>query len=303
MAKKSEYGYLFEEKANLFDQIVNATEEASEEMQAMIKVWDGHVKNASKTTLGEAKFFGKTFAEALQVGTSKGGYPQLQIGSGPTHLGKNTIAGINALRSIASGKYAKLQWHFHQSWFDPRRDAIGVVSAFVNGEWKFFDWRNGAYVPSRRMDTLEYLNRVRKHEEIDKLIQSLEFGSSYTLVFNRDLELSLYQERIKDSLEKTLDVVWADIAQEYAEAASRGLILRGDATRNDAVKANPDKLIVNGVDLTKVKKPVTITYNVPSSTRPVIIYFDPADEKSKKILDNLAHAPSVQIVSVEEVTE
>jgi hypothetical protein len=298
----SKYSYLFDQSksVNLQDLAAASTEEATEEMKVLISAWDKHLKSGEKTTLGEAKFFGKKFAEALQIGTSKNGFPQVQIGEGPTHLGLNTISGINALRSIASGKYEQLEWHFHKSWFDPRRDAEGVISVFVDGEWKFFDWRNGAICESRRMDKFEYQNRVRKHEEIDKLIQSLKFGSSYTLVFNRDQELALFQQRIKESLEKTCAVVWEEIAQEYAEAASKSGMLYGNNTVNNAIKPSTDRLVVDGINLAEVKTPVNVTYRVPSSTRPVVILFDPTSEGSAQLLNNLLYAPpAVQLLKIE----
>lgn len=295
------FDYLFKNNpSDLQSLVAERTQNNRAEIADLKKAYDARQAEAAEVSLAER------IAElGITEGTSKGGWPQISVGTGKTMLARSTVSAINAILSIAADKYEILDWHFHRAWFDPTTDAEGVVSAYVDGEWKFFDWKNGSLQPSKAMSKERWINQVRKHEEIDRLLQAKEYGNSFVVVLNRAEEQAHYQERIKDRLESSLADVWEMISADASVASLKRNLLRSNGNGSGTSVEMSDERKAFVEKLSKLRVPHNITIKTPQSPSGVVIRYDPTDATAKASFLNRVKnsAPNVEFVSYEKATE
>ena len=258
--------------------------ERDENLAEMLSEYDKHLESLET----------KGFAEALEEfgmieELSTNNYPQIRIGEGLTVLARNSRAAINALVSLAAGKYQELDEEIreavHVAWFDPRRDAEGIASVKVNGEWTFFDGMNGDTVPSKMSDNRRRFQSA-KHEEINRLMRCEKNKTAYVIVLNRQEELDHFQERVKGRLELSIPELYEALAND-AQAAKTVRKLYGQGVTN-----NPSRPVDHSELQGKIKPGVILVFN----TKGVINRHLVTEENVDGInLNNLSPATTVTI--------
>jgi hypothetical protein len=199
-------------------------------------------------------------------------------------------------------KYEVLEWNRHIAWFDPRFDAQAVLSEFVNGEWRFSDWRNGAFVPSKSVrkprPTIEfkdlyngerqYLNQVKKHFSIDAFLQAEMFNVPFQIVLNLGEERDHYQTRIKACLEMTLPEIWEQEVG-FAETAKLKSTFAGTLPKQERQAVENHTAFCT--QLAQLTKQATIVARTPMGR--LEIAFDPIN--AAKVIEKVqASSPAIE---------
>jgi len=276
------FSYLFNDNitnnTDIRSLVANHTANEDVRIQEMYDEYMEHLEVAKTMTLAEG-LAGLSFKQV----ESPGGYPALVAGNGERNmLAKDTFAAINAILAIAANKYRVLDKHYHEAWFDATRDAEGIASAYIDGAWKFFDWNNGAFVPSK-MSSNRRKKQERKHDAIDAVLRVQQYKHSYLIVLNKEEELSHAQTRIIDRLEMTLDKVWEEIANDYNETVQKRAFYQNGANTN-TTRVLPEEVVKDREKfvkkLEKLVDPVNVTYDTPVR-KGVVVLFDPSNANAR----------------------
>ena len=279
----------------------------SQEINSKTADFLAHKENAADVTLMSAlEEYG--FEET----TSTNGFPSVKVGEGSTSLSRNTIPAINAVLSIVSDKYEILDPNYHQARHDPRIDADGVLTMLIDGEWVVFDYVDGDYRPSRSIVPADagvpfekwtrgnerYSNQMRKHVEINRFLKAKAFGTSFLIVLNREEELALYQERIKDRLEMSLPEVWEATVQDYKAAKVKSHFRRGSTAPTTRAVSEQAQAAVD--KLNKVKTPYDV--HISSGAGRFTILFDPSEDNADSIIRRIQSSDSSVTFEIEKAS-
>jgi hypothetical protein len=265
----------------------------------------------------------KTFAEYWNVaplnvteGVSVGNYRMLTIGNpnGVNNIAVYSIPALNALSDLP--KYDKPKWHFHEALFDPRKDErdVRVVYDVTTAHFAFFNWKNGAFSPSllnnpNRIAKLyqdknpkiysnlmnKLMRMVRKHLELDRLLNCLENGYCYTIILRTDADVAHYENNIKKYFEAPYSEYHAAQIARWSAADAADDIANPVPTQPafiETVKGDRAEILA---ELSAALEPVDVEYTTLSSTIPVVRTFNPEEpEKSSApniSLKAIANAP------------
>ena len=267
--------------------------EAREEIKKLAEEYDNRLNEAGELSLAEC-----LSEMGLVEETSTNGWPQVSLGDGEkATLCRNSFSGINAIVKMATGKYKVLDWRYHEAWFDPRRDAQGVISVFDGTKWRFFDWVNGAIKPAAKMGTARWKAQVRLHEEIDRIINTVEFGGKYAVVLNRSDEQEHYNEKVTKRLELSVPELWDALLQDAKEGAVKRSLSVGNGSGDAPVN---EKRTAFAEMVGQLDTPHNI--KAKTSMGEVTIYYNP-EKKEAALRRILRAAPGVEFIGVEKVAE
>jgi hypothetical protein len=230
-------------------------------------------------------------------------------------LAENVKATVNAMLGVAAQKYKILDVNYHQVWFDPRTDAPAVLTLWDDKQlrWVVFDWKNGAFTPSKRVvphvsgtrtdGNDQYFFQSNKHEAIRDWLASKDLGTSYLAVMTFDDQLAHYQRKIRDRIELPLTEVWELINQDNNEGSLKRSLTRG-STRTKAVDVSPEREEFLA-ELAEVNDDVLVVFTSPNTNRETTILFPASDSVAKDAaLKRLRNANlSVQYIGTQEIEE
>lgn len=272
-------------------------EEYVERVNEMLADYEKWIKSYGKLTLGEA-----WTKRGIRIGTSSGGHPSLILGDAKTKCqpAMNTISGLNALADLP--KYRILKVHFHETAFDPTRDAPGVRSIFNarTGQWNFQDWRNGAFVPTRIKDLRNF---EAKHEELDRILRCELFAkhTHYEAVMNFENERAHFATAISPYLEKPFSEFLAAEAARWDGTKTKSQLKNGKGGGQSSTPPSKERLAVMEV-LTAATQDVVLLIQRPNSNVPVEFLFEAGwdDEKKVQVLNNVQKAAPKTVITIKE---
>lgn len=255
-----------------------------------------HLESLQDKTLAQ----GLADVEAVE-GLSTNNYAMLSVGEGVTSPAENARAATNAVLSMAAGKYKETtRLDFHEAWFDPSRNAEGVVTALINGKWTIWDWNTQAmnFVPSKRVRPAakgtewkdmtkgqrRYVRQVRKHTELNNLLEAKALGHCYGIVYNFKADKEHYYKKIKNRMESSLPDVWEMIAADAQEAETKQYMNddpNGDGSTPDVIDQAKLDFIS---EVKKLRSPYKVYYETPAAKNlSRIVDFGDAEAKAKFI--------------------
>jgi hypothetical protein len=271
-----------------------------------------HIEDAADKTLLQG-----LQALGVEETTSRNGHPSLRVGdpNDRVSLAKNTLSAINAILAMAADKYRVLDPNYHLAWFDPRVDAEGILTVWSAdaGRWIVFDWKNGMYMPSRKIvpqgsgtrrteGNSRYYFQSEKHQAIRDYLISKDLGTSYLVVMNFEEQLTHHQTVIRDRKEMVLTEVWEKIAQDWKDSNVKRQLTGNGNNRTNSVPVSEDREEFIG-KLTRFSTDYYVTFTSSATSEPQTILF-PASDPAKKqaFIKNVRNAsPSVVFTGFEKV--
>lgn len=236
----------------------------------------------------------------VQLTENKRGWECLALGDPHKQISvipERTSTGLNVIAKVASGRYKHLRPGYHERWFDPSRPHKAVIAAFFDGKWNFFDWKNGALRKSRRIPRQTWENMVLFHDEIDQLLDAPD-SFCYQVTLNRDEDKALYQSKIHDRLEMTLDEFQVALGEDDEKASEQRKLNSGTVSGDVPVIEEREELIKK---LSRLRTKQKITVKSPFNTESYL-WFDP-EKKDEAFATIRGYAPAYKFTGYEPVAE
>jgi hypothetical protein len=276
--------------------ILERVEEQQKASDGLVEDWKNYQAGLADMSVMDA------LAEmGVRLTENKRGWECLAIGDPIKQLSvipEYTSTGLNIISKVASGRYKRLRPGYHERWFDPSRPHKAVIAAFFDGKWNFFDWKNGALRrPTRRIPQQTWKNMVVFHDEIDQLLDAPK-NYCYQVTLNRDDDKALYQSKIHDRLEMTLDEFQVALGEDDEKASEQRKLNSGVVSGDVPVIEEREDLIK---ELTRLRTKQKVTVKSPFNTE-AYLWFDPED-KDKAFATIRSYAPGYEFVGYEPVAE
>ena len=275
--------------------IQEKVDEQRKASDGLVEEWQNHLAGLADlsvmdalTKMGVALTENKRGWECLAIGD-----PHKQMSVIPEKTG----TGLNAIAKVASGRYKHLRPGNHERWFDPSRPHKAVIAAFFDGKWNFFDWKNGALRKSRRIPRKTWGNMVIFHDEIDQLLDA-PANFCYQVTLNRDDDKALYQTKIHDRLEMTLDEFQNALGEDDEKASEQRKLNSGVVSGDVPVIPEREAMIEELLDVNTKQK---ITVKSPFNTE-AFLWFDP-ETKDQAFATIRGYAPGYEFVGYAPVAE
>lgn len=212
------------------------------------------------------------FGDLLKEGVHDSGRKMVTInpnGTIGTAGSQNTNGAINAMiDAFATGRYnGGLMFGQHVRLFNPANPVEKNVMSRLNpdtGLYQRFDWITRQWRVSTPWGN-ELAKWLGKHHEIDAMLQAVNNGYRYNVVFFEDYQYERFSRNVMGRMNLTIAQAILDKANDWAVAdASRQI--RRDGQKDPEIVGS---LVVDGLDLSKIGVDVFVLITTPMSKNPV----------------------------------